>query len=142
MTGVIFMGTPHGGGNGTEAAVFVTNIVKAANIDLNQDLIKGLQKDSKILFDATRDFRKLVEKTHIKVYTLYEGAQTKLGWGPFQKCVWVRWPILLFFASCSLITLSVCSDRRRSFGYPRMCWRGPLRNNCRPHQYVQIQRTW
>jgi hypothetical protein len=88
--GVIFMGTPHGGGNGAEAAVFVTNIVKAANIDLKQDLIRGLQKDSKDLFDATRDFRRLVEDTQIKVYSLYEGTQTKLGSWPFQKRIWVR----------------------------------------------------
>jgi hypothetical protein len=90
VSGVLFMGTPHGGGNGTNPAMFVTNIVKIANIDLKQDLIKDLQKDSNVLFDATRDFCKLVESTRMKVYTLFEGEQTKFGSWPLQKRIWVR----------------------------------------------------
>jgi hypothetical protein len=105
------MGTPHGGGNGIEAAVFITNIVKAANINLKQDLIKGLQKDSRLLFDSTRDFRKLVERTHIKVITLYEGVQTIFGWGPFQKRIWVRGRIISSHQHYFLIILCLRSDR-------------------------------
>jgi len=79
------MGTPHGGGNAAQAAIFVTNIIKVANISLQQDLIHGLQRDSSDLFDATRDFRKLVEDTNITVYTFYERKRTTLGFWPFRK---------------------------------------------------------
>jgi hypothetical protein len=92
------MGTPHGGGRGADAAIFVTNIIRMANIDLKQDLIKGLQRDSMELFDATRDFRGLVEDNHLKVYTLYEGEETKLGQWPMQRRILVRDQPSLFFS--------------------------------------------
>ena len=97
VTGVIFMGTPHGGGNGTEAAKFITKIIKAVNIDLQRNLIKALKKDSRELFDATKDFRKQVERTQIKVVTLYEREPMKLGPWPLQKRI-VVWKIQLWLS--------------------------------------------
>jgi coproporphyrinogen III oxidase-like Fe-S oxidoreductase len=90
INGIIFLGTPHAGGRGASAAVIVTNIFKLANIDLNQDLIKGLKRESLELFDTTRDFCAAVEETHVKVYTLYEGEKTVIGSWPVKKRILVR----------------------------------------------------
>jgi hypothetical protein len=135
------MGTPHAGGNGTEAAVFVTNIVKLANIGLTQDLIKGLQKESQCLFDATKDFRKLVNKTHIKVYSLYEAVQTNLGPWPFRTRICVRMDCIVVFYLCADSPVPT-SDCKRGICYSWMFWRSVLRNECEPRQYMQVQWTW
>src|ERR1700729_1662092 len=90
VRGIIFMGTPHQGGHGVDAAVIMTDILKLANIDMKQDLIKGLRVDSLDLFDATNDFRKLVEETHIDVRTLFEGERTTRKWGIFGTSMLVR----------------------------------------------------
>jgi hypothetical protein len=104
VIGVIFMGTPHAGGNGTSAALFMTNIMKLANINLKKDLIKSLQKESMELFDATRDFRTLVEGGNIKVFTLYEGKETIIGSWPAKKRILVSVLQSTFpFLSCLLL---------------------------------------
>ncbi|KIK63472.1 hypothetical protein GYMLUDRAFT_72124 [Collybiopsis luxurians FD-317 M1] len=87
VTGIVFLGTPHQGGNGVDAAKFVANFVRAFNIDVRVDLIKSLDPKSMVLFDLTDDFRQLVSSKGIEIATLYETKKTKIG--VFSSKVWI-----------------------------------------------------
>lgn len=78
------MGTPHGGGSGAEQALIITNILKAARFNANRDMIRDLRAESMELFRATDEFRKLVNRRKMKVYTIYEGKKMIL-WMPWPK---------------------------------------------------------
>ncbi|KAF4570207.1 hypothetical protein EYR36_010014 [Pleurotus pulmonarius] len=79
VRGVIFVGTPHRGGNGVDGAKFVANFVRAFNVEVRYDLIKSLESGSPVLFDLTDDFRQLVAAKGIEIATLFETKKTRLG---------------------------------------------------------------
>jgi len=85
--GVIFLGTPHRGGNGVDTATFVANFVRVFNVNVRVDLIKSLDPSSMVLFDLTDDFRQLIAAKGIGISTLFEIKKTKLGY--FFKPVWI-----------------------------------------------------
>ena len=72
MAGILFLGTPHRGSSETQFPIVLTSI---ANIALSgssrligamrSDLIKTLQKDSKILKDISTDFRNQTQSMKI-----------------------------------------------------------------------------
>jgi len=84
---IVFFGTPHRGGNGVNAAVLVTHILKAINIETNRDLLKTLDPRSVALFDLTDDFRQVVELIGVTVHTFFEGKKTKIGHWPAKRSV-------------------------------------------------------
>ncbi|KAJ3876592.1 Alpha/Beta hydrolase protein [Lentinula edodes] len=79
VSGIVFLGTPHQGGNGVDTARFVANFVRAFNIDVRVDLIKSLDPKSMVLFDLTDDFRQLVSSKGIEIASLFETKKTKIG---------------------------------------------------------------
>ncbi|KAJ3918020.1 Alpha/Beta hydrolase protein, partial [Lentinula edodes] len=79
VSGIVFLGTPHQGGNGVDTARFVANFVRAFNIDVRVDLIKSLDPRSMVLFDLTDDFRQLVSSKGIEIASLFETKKTKIG---------------------------------------------------------------
>ncbi|KAJ8694582.1 hypothetical protein PTI98_007242 [Pleurotus ostreatus] len=79
VRGIVFVGTPHRGGNGVDGAKFVANFVRAFNVDIRYDLIKSLDPGSMVLFDLTDDFRQLIAAKGIEIATLFETKKTRFG---------------------------------------------------------------
>jgi hypothetical protein len=88
---VIFLGTPHRGGNGVDSATFVSNFLRAVNVNVRVDLIKSLNPNSMVLFDLTDDFRQLVEAKGIEISTLFEIKKTVIGHWPVKHQFLVRY---------------------------------------------------
>lgn len=87
---MIFLGTPHRGGNGVDSATFVANFLRAVNVNVRLDLIKSLNPNSMVLFDLTDDFRQLVEAKGIEISTLFEIKKTVFGHWPAKRRFLVR----------------------------------------------------
>ncbi|KAF9011454.1 hypothetical protein BDZ89DRAFT_1077817 [Hymenopellis radicata] len=79
VTGIVFVGTPHSGGNGVDTAQFVANLVRVFNVEVRGDLVKSLDPRSMVLFDLTDDFRQLIAAKGIEIATLFEIKKTPLG---------------------------------------------------------------
>jgi len=90
VRGVIFVGTPHRGGNGVDSATFVSNFLKAVNITVRVDLIQSLNPNSMVLFDLTDDFRQLVDAKGMGISTLFEVRKTVFGHWPVKRQFLVR----------------------------------------------------
>ena len=87
---MIFIGTPHRGGNGVDSATFVSNFLKVVNITVRIDLIKSLNPNSMVLFDLTDDFRQLVDTKRMGISTLFELRETVFGHWPVKRQFLVR----------------------------------------------------
>jgi hypothetical protein len=90
VAGVLFLGTPHRGGNGVDIATFVSNFLKAVNVSVRIDLIRQLEPNSMVLFDLTDDFRQLVEAKGIEISTIFEIRKTVFGHWPAKRRFLVR----------------------------------------------------
>jgi hypothetical protein len=87
---ITFFGTPHQGANGVTTGKLIANLLTSVNLEARGDLLKELERNSVSLFDLTSDFRQVVQRLGMVVYTLYEGKKTILGKWPFRKSLWVR----------------------------------------------------
>nr|VWP02414.1 D-xylose-proton symporter [Ganoderma boninense] len=87
VAGVIFLGTPHRGGNGVDTATFIANFIRAFKVNVRADLLKSLDPNSMVLFDLTDDFRQLVATKGIEIASLFETKKTKFSW-PISP-VWI-----------------------------------------------------
>ncbi|KAM5544196.1 hypothetical protein V8D89_001856 [Ganoderma adspersum] len=87
VAGVIFLGTPHRGGNGVDTATFMANFIRAFKVNVRADLIKSLDPSSMALFDLTDDFRQLVATKGIEIASLFETKKTQFLW-PISP-VWI-----------------------------------------------------
>ncbi|KAH7928814.1 hypothetical protein BV22DRAFT_1192463 [Leucogyrophana mollusca] len=83
---VMFLGTPHQGGNGVDMGTFVANFVRAFGVKARSDIIRSLDPRSMVLFDLTDDFRQLVDAKGIEISTLFEIKKTHIG--PL-KSIWI-----------------------------------------------------
>ncbi|KAH6919120.1 hypothetical protein BKA70DRAFT_42271 [Coprinopsis sp. MPI-PUGE-AT-0042] len=87
---VTFFGTPHQGANGVTTGKLIANLLTAVNLEARGDLLKELERNSTSLFDLTSDFRQVVQRLGVVVYTMYEAKKTVLGRWPFKKALLVR----------------------------------------------------
>jgi hypothetical protein len=81
VTGILFLSTPHRGSSQTQFPVVLTRIANVALSGssrfvgaMRSDLIKALEKDSKILKDISTDFRN--QTRSIKIASFIEQSLT------------------------------------------------------------------
>lgn len=84
---MIFLGTPHGGGNSVDTATLVANFIRAFKVDVRTDLIKSMDPSSMALFDLTDDFRQLVATKGIEIASLFDTKKTRFS--RLMSPVWV-----------------------------------------------------
>ena len=95
VTAILFLGTPHRGSEETGFPLVLTNIANVALVgtsrfvgSMRSDLIKSLEKDSKILKDISTNFRNQTRDIMIASFVeqkLTPPAKTRVR-TPFQQC--------------------------------------------------------
>ncbi|KAI0380177.1 hypothetical protein F5Y04DRAFT_257611 [Hypomontagnella monticulosa] len=69
---IIFLGTPHRGSEASGWGQLVSNLAKAAFIDVNDGIFEGLKVDSEVLNRIHSQFKD-VSESGIKIHSFYEG---------------------------------------------------------------------
>jgi len=81
--GIVFLGTPHRGGNGIMLANMAVSVARAAFQNPNDELIRDLTTDAQTLSRIRKAFSQILGKGTLSVWSFYEELDTR----PFGKVV-------------------------------------------------------